>query len=341
MKHDKTGEPSTNGNLTRRQMIQALALAGAGVAASPLMSPLAAAAQIGNKTGTRMVAEIFFESYTTIALRRALRYAGDDGYVASMPQLLHARVNAPYDNIIWNTWFTANSEENVVTTPQGNHVVVTVHGGGIFASPERFERSLRADLNRFNPEGLTGRYAAKISKREARDVLAGKLHDGTEIPIYAFDEFKCGIAGLPMRYGIVLDFELAKNAKTGFESFDVLSDDPIMITRAGGVEPLAAYIDRFRDRHNTKLMGNSHSFDRVDPAQAQARILNLAGNKGGVGSEGKDPGLGWGYDADDGMGASWPGGLARYVAVAPRDVSTSLRYLEFNPGSQRLQTPGR
>ncbi len=51
----------------------------------------------------KMEAEIFFESYATIAFQRALRFAGEDGFVASMPQLLHARANAPYDNIIWNT----------------------------------------------------------------------------------------------------------------------------------------------------------------------------------------------------------------------------------------------
>ena len=90
-----------------------------------------------------------------------------------MPQLLHARVNASYENILWNTWFTSNSEESIVTTPQGNRVVVTVHGGGIFASPERIERSLRADLDRSNAQGLTGQYAAKISGREARDLLDG------------------------------------------------------------------------------------------------------------------------------------------------------------------------
>jgi len=303
------------------------ALVGVGVAANPLMSPLAAAAEIGNSTS--MVAAIFFESYATIALRRALRYAGDDGFVASMPALLHARVNASYNNIIWNTWFTANSEENVVTTPQGNHVVVTVHGGGIFAQPARFERTLRADLSRYNSEGLTGQYAAKITEREARDVLSGYLPDGSEIPVYPFDEFKHGVADLAMRYAVVLDFEVAKNGKIGYERFDVLKDDPNMIIRAGGVEPLAAYLDKAMNRHNTELMGNSHSHNWIDPNQPQARLLNLGGNKGGVGSEGKDQGLGWGYDADDGMGASWPGGMARYVAVAPRDESTSLRTLDF------------
>jgi hypothetical protein len=279
--------------------------------------------------GIKMVAEIIFESYATIAFRRALEYAGDDGFVASMPQLLHARANAPYDNIIWNTWFTANSEENVVTTKQGNHVVVTVHGGGIFASPDRFERSLRADLSRFSSEGLTGQYAAKITEREARDVLEGKLPDGSEIPVYPFAEFKRGVADLPRRYGVVLDFEVAKKGKRGYVSFDVLKDDPNMIVRAGGVEPLAAYLDKAQARHNTELMGNSHDHNRIDPSQSQARILSLGGNKGGIGSEGKDQVLGWGFGADDGISATWPAGLARYVAVAPRDESTSLKNLDF------------
>jgi len=275
----------------------------------------------------RMQAAIIFEPHIPTALQRALRYAGDDGFVASLPQLLHARANAPYDNIVWNTWFTSNSEECVVTTKQGNHVVVAVHGGGVFASPERFERSFHADLDRSNPEGLTGQYAAKISEIEARDVLEGKLPDGAEIPVYPFDEFKRGTADLPRRYGVILDFELARKSKKGFQSFDVLKDEPNMIVRAGGVEPLAAYLDKAQARHNTKLMGNFHPFDHINPDQPQTRVIFLAGNKGGVDSEGD---YNYGYDSEYGIGgyASMVG-MARYVAVAPRDVSTSLRYLDF------------
>ena len=73
-----------------------------------------------------------------------------------MPQLLHARANAPYDNIIWNTWFTSYTEESVVTTPGGTHVIVVVHGGGIYASPERFERTYRASVDRGNPGASPG-----------------------------------------------------------------------------------------------------------------------------------------------------------------------------------------
>ncbi len=88
-------------------------------------------------------AQIVFDSFLPDALQRALRYAGDDGFVASLPQPLNARASASYDNIIWNTWFSANSEENVITTPGGSRVVVAVHGGGIFALPERFEKTYR------------------------------------------------------------------------------------------------------------------------------------------------------------------------------------------------------
>jgi hypothetical protein len=277
-----------------------------------------------------MQAAIFFEPHIPSALRRALDYAGDEGFVASMPQLLHARAHAPYENIIWNTWFTANSEENVLTTPAGNHVVVVVHGGGIFATPERFERSLHADLDRANPEGITAQTAAKISVKEAHDILQGKLPDGGEIPVFPFAEFKRGVADLPMRYSVILDFEMAKKAKRGYEHFEILKDEPNMIVRAGGVEPLAAYLDRFRDRNRTELMGNWHPYNRIDPDEPQTRVTFLAGNKGGIGSEGKNQDLGWGYDAEYGLGgdASMVG-MARYVAVAPRDVSASLRDLEF------------
>jgi len=282
-------------------------------------------------TDMKMEAEIIFEPHVPNSLRRALDYAGDDGFVASMPQLLHARTNADYDNIIWNTWFTSNSEESVVSTPQGNRVVVAVHGGGIFASPERFERVYRASVDRSNTDGFTGQYAAKISAQEARDVLEGQLPDGTEIPVYPFEEFKQGIANLPMRYGVILDLELARQSKRGYEDFEVLKDDMNMIVRAGGVEANAAYLDKYRDRNNTKVMGHWHPYNRIDLEQPQTRIPFLAGNKGGIFSEGDDAEE-WGYDCEYGLGGdACVHNMARYIAIAPRNASTSLRNLDFGP----------
>ena len=242
------------------------------------------------------------------------------------------RAHASYDNIIWNTWFTSNSEESVVTTPQGNRVVVAVHGGGIFASPERFEKVYRSSTSRSSPEGFTGQYAAKITAGEVAGVLNGRLPDGTEIPVYPFAEFKRGVPGLPMRYAVVSDFEMMRRATRGYETFEVLKDEPNMIVRAGGVEPLAAYLDAAQARHGTKVMGNWHPYNRIDPDQPQTRVLFLAGNLGGTGTEDDDDHL-YGYDAEYGMGGDASmHNMGRYVAVAPRDSATSLRHLPFASG---------
>jgi hypothetical protein len=288
-----------------------------------------------NSTDVKMEAEIFFDSYLPDALRRALDYAADDGFVASLPALLHARANAAYDNIIWNTWFNPNTEESLATTAQGNHVVVTVHGGGIFASPSRFEKLFLADTNRFCEIGFTGLFAAKITEYEAHDVLAGKLPDGSEIPIYPFDEFNLGVADLPRRYGVVMDLDTARKSNSGYVSFDDLKEDPMMIVRAGGVDAAATYLDKARRRHNTAKMGCWHTFNSItDLDQPQTRIPALAGNKGGVGSEDNDGHL-YGYDAEYGMGGDSSIhntsmiNVARYVAVAPHDASTSVRHLTF------------
>jgi hypothetical protein len=258
----------------------------------------------------KMEAAIFSESFLPDALRRALEYAGEEGFVASLPQLLHARVNAPYDNIIWNSWFNPNSEENMLTTLQGNLVVVTVHGGGIFGSPERYEKLFRGSTDRNSEVGFTGLFAGKISEREAQDTLEGRMPDGIEIPIYSFDEFKRGVDNLPRRYGVVTDFETAKSSACGYVSFDDLRDDPVMIVRAGGAEAAAAYLDKARARNDT------------------------SGNRGGAGSEDDDGHL-YGYDTDYGIGGdSWIHStsminIGRYVAIAPRDASTSVRFLPF------------
>ena len=181
-----------------------------------------------------------------------LDYAGDDGFVASLPQLLHARAQAPYDNIIWNTWFSANTEETVCKTPAGHHVMVTVHGGGLFASPERFETGVPGRRQSVEYRGLHGRV-------RRQDLAAGRpamystvgCPTRDEIPVYAFREFERGIPDQPRRYAVVMDFETARNSTSGYVPFDDLKEAPLMIVRAGGTEAAAAYLDKARDRHTT------------------------------------------------------------------------------------------
>ena len=291
----------------------------------------------------KMEAEIIFETHLPDALRQALEYAGDDGFVASMPQLLHSRLNADYGNEIWNTWFfTSNSEESLATTKQGNQVAVMVHGGGIFATPERFRKLYLSSVNRSCKTGFTGLFGAKIAEREARDMAEGKLPDGTEIPVFSFDEIKRGVANLPRRYAIVMDFDLARKSKRGYATFDELKDDPLMIARAGGAEAAAAYLDKAQGYYNTEVMGSWHRFNDMNPDQPQSYIQFLFDCLGGA-SEKVDPAIRLQGDSDSwfthyrisrdsGFGLRGDSAMintARYVAVAPRNESTSVRNLSF------------
>ena len=282
---------------------------------------------------TRVEAAIIYESHLPDALRRALIYAGDDGFVASMPQLLHARVSASFHNVIWNTWFTANSEECVAKTPQGNWVVVALHGGGIFATPERIRTLYHANVDRGSELGFTGLFAGRISSRENRDIVDGRLPNGGQIPVYAFSEFKRGIAHLPRHYGVVMDLDVAKTANTGYAPFDDLKDDPMMIVRSGGTEQAAAYLDKAKTRGNTDTLGSWHSFNEIEEDQPQSCICVMYGSPDAkrariYAPEGIDHLRGvqtdFGIRGDTGMI-----NMGRYVAVAPRHAATGVRNLSF------------
>jgi hypothetical protein len=181
--------------------------------------------------------------------------------------------------------------------------------------------------------GFTGPFAGKISALEASDLLDGRLPDGREIPVFAFDEFKRGIANLPRHYAVVLDFEIAKKCKNGYQAFDELKDDPLMILRAGGVEAAASYLDKARERSNLEILGNWHIFPEIDPHQPQASVLLLYGSPNGerakvYANEGM-PHL-RGVETEFGLcGSAGMINMGRYVAVAPRDVATSVRSLPF------------
>ena len=294
-------------------------------------------------TKNTMEASIIYDTHLPDALRRAIEYAGDEGYVASMPQLLKARSEAPFENEIWNNWFfTANSEESTVTSPQGNNLAIFIHGGGIFSTPERFRKLYLASVNRHSLDGFTGIFGAKILPDEAEKIQEGKLPNGKEIPMYSFNEIKKGVNNLPHQYGIIMDFEIAKNSVRGFASFEELAEDPIMIARAGGIDQAAKYLEKAKIFYGTEVMGSWHRYQHVDPKQPQTWVQFvydcIAGASGEVDKNMRTEGVsdiwfthyrisrdaGFGIRADTAMINT-----ARYVAVAPRNISTSVRNLEF------------
>lgn len=194
--------------------------------------------------------EAFFNAHLIDALIEAQGYAGKNGYVASMPQLLNGRVTSPYGDEIWTNFFTANSKEYVGKTAQGNPVVVAIHSGGISSY-------------------------GKISEAEIKNLLEGRLSDENQIPVYSFSEFKNGIFGLPRQYAVVMDFDEVKKTDSGYQDADGLENNSLFIVRTGGVEQAHEYIKKVKDYYQTNKYGHSHPFANADPNKPQGYWLSL------------------------------------------------------------------
>jgi hypothetical protein len=141
-----------------------------------------------------------------------------------------------------------------------------------------------------------------------------------------------------------MDFEMARSAVCGYASFDELKDDPLMIVRAGGVEAAAKYLDKAQDYYGTTEMGSWHRFDDLNPDQPQTWVQFLFDCRAGASDkEGLDPAsrrqgnsdswfTHYRVSRDSGFGLRGDMAMinmARYVAVVPRYVSTSVRDLPF------------
>ena len=286
---------------------------------------------------TNMEAKILNQPHLPDGLREAQTYAGSDGFVVSLPQLFHARAQASFDNEIWNQWFTANTEESVIKRADGKYFLVVVHGGGILGDPARIDRVFTSDGEGMTSDG-EGRGAAKLSDTEAADLLVGRVPSGSKIPMYDYADFinrtttpSTSSAALPRRYGVLMDYDLAKQAVDGYVEFDKLKKDPLMIVRAGGVRAAATYLDKFQSRHNTTKMGNWHPFGRVNADEAQTRIVFLSGNTGGVGSDGNTTLDG--YESDYGIGGDANiNNRGRFIGVRAVEPANSLRNLDYGRG---------
>ena len=117
-----------------------------------------------------------------------------------------------------------------------------------------------------------------------------------------------------------------------------------MIVRAGGAEAAAAYLDKAKEYYGTTEMGSWHRFNHMNPDQPQTYIQFLFDCLAGASDlESLDPASRQQGNADSWFthyrvsrdsGFGLRGDLAmintaRYVAVAPRDVSADVRDLPF------------
>lgn len=212
------------------------------------------------------------------SLRRAIKYAGDSGFIASMPQLLR--------EFPCHRFYTAFSEEDVVIDwegkfgEKGQSVVVTSHGKIILGTPERLEGALRT---------ITGIYG-KLAPREATDLLEGQI-GGESINIWHYEDF-VKLDSLPESYSVVRPLSLARQTKpsrrdgSSWQDVSDLCDkegkvtDSQVIVYAGGIKAAQRVIEtakaKQKETAKQKLNGKLgvwHYLNNTSPPEGRLLFL--------------------------------------------------------------------
>jgi hypothetical protein len=204
-----------------------------------------------------------------IALQQALDYATPEGIVATMPELIAAKIKAESTHDLWKKWYGAHTEENIGLdtqgkyVPQGQGILITIHGGGLL-TPERIQQAYTAGV-------IDG--SAKYTNEEFSGLLEGKINN-EDMPLFLIDDIKKGITDMPRRYGVVLPLATIQSSKSGYHTKEEFLNNDLVIARAGGTQHLDAYFEKAK-RTSDNMIGNWHAFNGRDPSVPQGRLLFL------------------------------------------------------------------
>ena len=203
-------------------------------------------------------------------LEEALDYVGTEGILATMPELIEAKVSTDNTHELWNDYYTAHTEENVGIDTKGRFygrgepVLVLVNGGGLI-TPERMREA------RDYQTGFWGHQSLEYEPKEFNKLLDGKLPDGTPIQLHSFEDIKEGIPNLPHRFGIVMPYRLALSTISEEHDKKEFLENPLVIARAGGPEHLEDYFEKSK----VSSIINFHHYLVEQKELPQGRMLNL------------------------------------------------------------------
>ncbi len=244
----------------------------------------------------------FYDGKTLGSLKKALEYATPEGILVTMPEMINAKAKADKSHTFWQEWKSVHTEENIGIDKSGIHysrntpVLILVSGGGLL-TPERIETAYAEGL-------ISG--SAKYTAQEFKNILEGKIPDGTTIPMHTLEEVKSGkITNYPHKFGIVMPYQEALGTVSGRQEKGIFMVNPLVIARsAGALDSLETYFEKAKGSDG---VGSYHPFSGRDPAQPQGRVLYVnSDNDGLIGS----------YDLDFD---------ASFVGVAPEAPSRAKK----------------
>ncbi|MBU4456460.1 MAG: hypothetical protein KKA65_03075 [Nanoarchaeota archaeon] len=204
-----------------------------------------------------------------VALQEALDFIGTDGYVATMPELIAAKIKADKSHDFWQKWYAIHTEENIGVDKKGRFytanepVLVLVNGGGIL-TPDRIMKAY---------DGGLVNNSAKYEFTEFDNLLDGQLPDGSSIKLFSFEDIKKGVSNLPHRFGVVMPYSTAQGTESGYHNKKAFMENPLVIARAGGVKNLESYYKKAKNSDGN--LGCWHPFNDRDASVPQGRVLFL------------------------------------------------------------------
>lgn len=186
-----------------------------------------------------------FEVLKSRGVEKALRQCQEAGYNALfLPQLADARIAAPGDSHIWNTWYTTPSLRATGRSKQGNPVVVYAHVPNYFSKPNNVAKAVS--------DGLVD-YAGRMPTKEFHQLL--DLVDNETV--------------------FVVDYNTLRNSTSSVVDVAQALKHPQTVPFFGGQARAEQYLQRHREVKGNRI-GIWHSDDLSDEPLGRLLFLGLS-----------------------------------------------------------------
>lgn len=102
----------------------------------------------------------------------ARRFAGSNGRIVTLPELISARAHLPFSHQVWQTYYTTASSEYFYAPRRGAKVVIVAHGDSPMHDINGIRKAYGRNKNQFTGHGL-------ITRRQFRKLENGAFGDVT------------------------------------------------------------------------------------------------------------------------------------------------------------------
>jgi len=185
------------------------------------------------------------------SLDTASRFAGADGRVATIADIVDARIAQPYSNTVWRTWYTTTSAEYFGLSNTGIPLIIVAHGNGPMQ----------------DKEGILKAYAHQYKDKTRRRY-------GGRIPMEIFRRLEDGAFGpvdiIPISQMLEVPYSYAFGARTAEE----ILNNPLWIARLGGWQRAEAYVEKHSTHADEERDREVMRFN-LPAASTPSTILNM------------------------------------------------------------------